>query len=146
MLIEHIERVRRGSYEKRRRYAFMVSMSVTGIIVAVWITTLIGAHTYNEDAPAPEPDPEQTETASLQQLKEQFRSANTFGEDAATHSLLDAQPSMFTAPSDFDAFDMPSDDRAIGIPSATSTETATGTGRIAPSLVPPGPSGTSTQQ
>ena len=82
MLIDHIERVRSQPIEARRRYALVVSLILTGIIVAIWLSVLFAGRTQSGMDTAVEVKQDVAPgVTTLEETSTQFDASNTFLND-----------------------------------------------------------------
>lgn len=108
MLFERIERLRQEPVHVRERYAFLSSIVLTGVIVVVWLGTLIlrsGAGVEHSDVTAAVSDAD-TGRGSISELQRLFRSANTFMRQGGSASLSGADVPSVSPEEEMESNDM----------------------------------------
>ncbi len=114
MLLEHIERIRNESFEKRRRYAYIVSIGLTGIIVLIWLTTLLGERiTGNGSTQDADVVPDERQGV-FDDVRRSFDDANLFKSETPSTQVDQRPQGQFALPpSAADSFNDVSDETLV---------------------------------
>jgi hypothetical protein len=106
MLLDHLEQVRQQPKEAKKRFVFIWSLIITGVIVLIWLSVLFGqsyALRSSEESAVENTIP----TLETENIRDSFNSSNDFLEGEALRMDDDALDSNATVASSSPEIDAP---------------------------------------